>query len=208
MSSFASVPGAMHYGHMYDSKVRLASYWHQVDECIALGGKSVLVVGKGSGLPSILLERQGLEVTTADIQPELEPTVICDVQHFPFTDRAFDIAICCQVLEHLPFECFLPSLQELRRVIRRGLVLSLPDQGHYTTLLPRLFRRKTVISLPNFRYRRQVFMGGGHLWEVNAPGYRLNDVQHAIDDAGLNTKRTFRVWEYPYHRFWCTSTVG
>ena len=199
--SLFSVPGALHYSHSYDNKRRLASYWHQVDECLALGGKSVLVIGQGSGLPSLLLERQGFEVTTVDIQPELKPTVLADVRQLPFSDGAFDVAICSQVLEHLPFDFFMACLYEQSRVVRRGLVLSLPDSGRYSTLLPRLFRRTVVLELPNVWFKRWVF-NGEHFWEVNTRGQRLRDVQRAIDKVGLKIERTFRVWELPSHRFW------
>jgi 2-polyprenyl-3-methyl-5-hydroxy-6-metoxy-1,4-benzoquinol methylase len=196
------IPGLAHYNHSYDNKKRLASYWHQIDECLKLGGRSVLVVGKGSGLSSYLLQRQGFEVTTLDIQSELRPTIVGDVRQLPFLDEAFDIAVCCQVLEHLPFEVFVPALSELRRVIQRGLVLSLPDRGRRSTLLSYLLHRKEVVNLPHFRLKPWTF-DGQHFWEVNTRGCRLRDVQHAINQAGLQTERTFRVWEHPHHRFWC-----
>jgi SAM-dependent methyltransferase len=195
------VPGSAHYGRNYESKERFASYWHQLDECVALKGTSVLVVGKGSGMAPYLLERRGFEVTTLDIQPELHPTAVGDVRHLPFANRVFDLAMCCEVLEHLPFEFFVPSLCELRRVIRLGLVLSLPDSGRYSRLIPRLFRSKVVMELPNFM-PRSVEENGEHCWEVNTKGVLLQDVQRAIAGAGLNIERTFRVWEFPYHRFW------
>jgi ubiquinone/menaquinone biosynthesis C-methylase UbiE len=144
------IPDLVHYSHSYDSKKRLASYWHQVDECITLGGKLVLVIGKGSGLPSYLLEHRGFKVTTVDIQAELAPAVVCDVRQLPFSDQAFDVVVCCQVLEHIPFEFFVPALCEMRRVIRKGLVLSLPDQGRYSTLLSYLLRRKEIVTCQTF----------------------------------------------------------
>lgn len=206
MSSYLTVPGAAKYGHCYDNKARLASYWHQIDESIALGGKSALVVGKGSGLPTHMLLRRGFEVTTLDIQIKLEPTVVGDVRRLPFSDQAFDIAVCCQVLEHLPFEFFGESLRELRRVIRRGLVLSLPDHGRYSTLVPRMLRRKVVVSLPNIRFNTWI-SNPEHFWEVNTSGHRLSDIQRAIDGMGLKTERTYRVWEIPCHRFWRLSVA-
>jgi SAM-dependent methyltransferase len=189
------------YRFDYDNKKRLAAYWHQVDECRALGGKSVLVVGKGSGLQTVMLERQGFEVVTVDIRSELKPAVAGDVRRLPFADCAFDVAVCCQVLEHLPREFLMPSLQELRRVTRRGLVLSLPDRGRCSTLLPHLFGRREVLSLPNF-WLRAASSNPEHYWEINIPGNRLYSIQNAIDMAGFKTERTFRVWELPSHRFW------
>jgi SAM-dependent methyltransferase len=192
---------AEHYNHTYDNKRRLASYWHQIDECLTLGGKTVLVVGKGSGLPLYMLARQGLTVTTLDIQPDLRPDILGDVRQMPFVDRTFDVTLCCQVLEHMPFEFFADALCELKRILRRGLVLSLPDRGPYSKIIPRLLRKRTVLTLPSIQL--QPWVGkGGHFWEVNTPGCRLHDLQGVIQEVGFEIENTFRVWEYPYHRFW------
>ena len=195
------LPGRAHYGHTYETKRRLASYWHQVDECLALGAKSVLVVGVGSGLVPLLLNQRGVDVTTMDIQIELRPRLVGNVCQLPFVERSFDAVVCCQVLEHMPFEFFAPSLCELKRVIRVGLVLSLPDRGRYSKIIPHLVRRRVVLDLPTFRLKPWVF-NGEHYWEVNTCGYRLAHIQRTIDSTGLKTEKTFRVWELPYHRFW------
>jgi 2-polyprenyl-3-methyl-5-hydroxy-6-metoxy-1,4-benzoquinol methylase len=200
--SIASPPPRAHYDHSYEGKKRLASYWHQIDECLRIGGQSILVVGKGSGLVSILLEKRGFIVTTVDIQAELLPLVIADVRQLPFLNESFDIVVCCEVLEHLPFEWFVPTLGELRRIVRRGVVLSLPDRGTYSRVLPYLLcRRRVVMDLPSVWVKKWLF-DGEHYWEVGTSGHRLSDVQQAIGRANLKVESTFRVWEYPYHRFW------
>jgi ubiquinone/menaquinone biosynthesis C-methylase UbiE len=192
------------FGSDYDSKRRLASYWHQGDECRRLGGQSVIVVGKGSGLASILLERQGLEVMTIDIQPQLSPTVVGDVLRIPFSDRSFDVGVCCQVLEHLPRASFISALRELRRVVRKGVVLSLPDCAAYSTLFSTLvscvLSRKEMITLPHIA-RNTPKLDAEHFWEINMRGHPLREIQHDIEQAGFRTERTFRVWEIPFHRF-------
>lgn len=201
MSSLHILPKAEHYNHAYDNKRRLASYWHQVDECLEIGGKSILVVGKGSGLPLYMLERQGLTVTAFDIQLALRPNVLGDVRQLPFLDSVFDIALCCQVLEHIPFEFFAASLGELKRVVRQGVVLSLPDCGRYSKVIPHLLRRRTVIPLPTIRPQSITF-NREHFWEVNMRGYRFDAIQGVIEEVGFQIENTFRVWEVPYHRFW------
>ena len=202
MNVRSSSPGKAHYGHNYESKKRLASYWHQVDECVTLGGSSVLVVGKGSGLPAILLEKRGFEVITLDIQPDVEPTVIGDVRELPFSEKAFDISVCCEVLEHMPFKYFLPSLCELKRIVRRGLVLSLPDRGRWSKVIPYIFfRRSLVMDLPNIRLQPWKF-NGEHFWEVNTQGHAIQDIERTFVAAGLKVEHSFRVWETPYHHFW------
>jgi ubiquinone/menaquinone biosynthesis C-methylase UbiE len=192
------------FGLDYDNKKRLASYWHQVDECRALGGNSVLVIGKGSGLPSVLLERAGFDVSVLDIQTQLKPAVVGDVRWLPIKDRSFDSAVCCQVLEHLPRAWFVPGLRELRRVVRKGVVLSLPDCAAYSTLFSILvspvLRRKEMVTLPSAP-RITPNLDAEHFWEINMRGHRLCEIQHDIDQAGFRTEKTFRVWEIPFHRF-------
>jgi ubiquinone/menaquinone biosynthesis C-methylase UbiE len=185
----------------YDSKYRLASYWHQVDECRKIGGQTVLLIGTGSGMSTVMLERAGFQVTSVDIQAHLAPNVTGDVRALPFADHSLDIATCCQVLEHLPYEFFVPSLGELRRVVRNGVVLSLPDSGKYSTTFSRIFGREEMLTLPRL-WRKTRKGKQEHFWEVNLPGYSLHDVQRDIDRSQLKTMRTFRVWEHPYHRFW------
>lgn len=189
-----------HFGPEYDNKRRLASYWHQADECHKLGGRAILVVGKGSGLASLLLERQGFKVTNLDIHFQVTPTVVGDVVRLPVRRESFDVAVCCQVLEHLPKESFVPALCELRRVVRRGLVLSLPDCSSYSTLISRALRRKDIMTLPHVP-RTKPKLDAEHFWEISMRGHQLRDVQHAIQQAGFTVEKTFRVWEIPFHRF-------
>jgi 2-polyprenyl-3-methyl-5-hydroxy-6-metoxy-1,4-benzoquinol methylase len=197
-----TLQGASHYRHSYETKRRLASYWHQVDESVALGGAAALLVGKGSGIVPLMLENQGFRVTTIDLEKELRPAMVTDVRHLPFIDRAFDIALCCEVLEHMPFRFFTQSLNELKRVVRLGVVLSLPDRARCSSFIPyALLRRKVVIDWPKVKLRRWNY-DGEHYWEVNTQGHQIETVQRAIDSTGLKTEATYRVWECPYHRFW------
>ncbi len=197
-----ALKSASHYRHSYENKRRLASYWHQIDESVALGGESALLVGKGSGIVALMLENQGFRVTTIDLEKELRPAMITDVRYLPFIERAFDIALCCEVLEHLPFEFFTHSLNELKRVVGRGVVLSLPDRARCSTFLPyALLRRKVVVDWPKFNLKRWTY-DGEHYWEVNTQGFEIETVQRAINSTGLTTEKTYRVWECPYHRFW------
>jgi SAM-dependent methyltransferase len=191
------------YDHRYESKRRLASYWHQVDETLQLGGRRALLVGRGSGTTESMLKRNGLEVVSVDIEAARAPTVVGDVTRLPFRDATFDVGICCQVLEHVPFELFTQGLGELRRVCTRGVVLSLPDQGRVFRLdvkLPR-FSRQVLIALPRLR-RRSWRYDGQHHWEVNAAGFEPACIDTLIERAGFVIETSYRVFENPYHRFW------
>jgi SAM-dependent methyltransferase len=47
-------------------------------------------------------------------------------EHLPYLDRSFDLVLCSEVLEHLPDEMFRRTLDELRRVSRKYILISVP----------------------------------------------------------------------------------
>lgn len=81
-------------------------------------GASILDIGSGGGLATLVLRDMGYEVTPLDIQdgsfhPTLKP-VVYDGQRIPFGDKHFDAALLLTVLHHIdPAE---PVLEEACRV--------------------------------------------------------------------------------------------
>ena len=122
------VPADWYEKRSYNSKERFCSYWHQIDEVLKLEGRSVLEVGPGGGLVTSELRRRGIDVLTLDIDDELDPDVVGSVTSIPLPDGAVDVALAAQVLEHLPIDQAAAALNELARVSRKGVVVSVPDQ--------------------------------------------------------------------------------
>jgi hypothetical protein len=48
------------------------------------------------------------------------------IQNLPFRNRVFDIVICTEVLEHLPDAVLVEGVQELQRVSRKYILVSVP----------------------------------------------------------------------------------
>ena len=117
---------AGHYADGYDALYRWVSYWYQIREVCRLRPGRVLEIGVGNGTVSAALAREGIAVTTLDFDPRLGPDVCADVRRLPFSPKEFDVVLCAQVLEHLPFDELPVLLQEIRRVSRRHAVISLP----------------------------------------------------------------------------------
>jgi ubiquinone/menaquinone biosynthesis C-methylase UbiE len=190
----------------YLSRGRLASYAHQLAAVLELRPNSVLEVGKGPGLVSGGLRAVGVKVTTLDMRPQLQPDLVGSVVEIPAEAQQFDVALCCQVLEHLPFTEFRRACQELRRVSRRALILSLPDiTKHYFVHL-RLPVVKNVTfgcSIPRLKRPPQKVgpVTKGHWWEIGFRGASLADVKRELRASGWKLERTWRVPENAWHRF-------
>jgi ubiquinone/menaquinone biosynthesis C-methylase UbiE len=187
----------------YVTKYRYNSYWHQLDEVFRSGPCNVLEIGVGSNVTSTYLSYKGIEVVTIDLEARLGPAVVASVRHLPFEDQVFDTVVCCQVLEHLPFDEFDGCLSELRRVCKRKLVLSLPDKTPGISMLvriPNFVFWEFCLSLP-WAIREPIKRGREHYWEIGRWGYSRKKVLQHVKTAGFFVERTYRVPEYPYHRF-------
>ena len=194
----------IYVGASYDHPVRFASYGHQVNECMKLGAKSVLLVGVGSGVTVDSLVRRGVEVTTLDIDAHLGPDRIGSVHAIPAADGEFDVAICCQVLEHLPLAMLDNCLRELLRVARHGVVVSLPDQTPCLHLKLQLLGWSVdkLMMAPAWMRWRDPVVESTHCWEIGVKGITDRHVRNAIATAGGLVSASFRCREYLYHRFY------
>ena len=187
----------------YDSKERFISYWHQINEIITLTPSSIFEIGIGSGLVATYLKQRGYNVTTMDIDKSLNPDQVGSVLSIPFYDDAFEVISCFQVLEHLPFEDLSVALSEIYRVSRDYAVLSLPDFTRAYRLdiqIPKIGELKRLIPLPRLKSLKHVF-DGKHYWEIGKPGYPLRKVMGEMRSVGFEIKKTYRVFEIPFHRF-------
>lgn len=192
-----------------DSKEAFASYWHQINEVNKLEPKTVFEIGVGNRFVSAYLNRLGYNITTLDILRGLNPSVASSALALPFRDKSFDVSLCCEVLEHLPYNSFSGALRELRRVTRKSLIMSLPDVSYCLTAkiafrnLPKLpfnLWHEGYLSVPRL-YRRDYPFNGQHYWDIGKKGYPLKRINDSIKESGFKLVKTYRVIEWPFHRF-------
>jgi len=187
----------------YDTKERFCSYWHQLDEVITPKPKEVLEIGIGNSFLTRYLKEKNIKVTTLDIEPELRPDVAGSVLFLPFNNSSFELVTCYEVLEHSPYEDFCRALNELGRVSQSNLVISLPDASTIYRVnieLPRFKPIKKLIPHPFPRSTPHVY-DGEHYWEIGKSEYPLKRILQDIQRSGLNVVKTYRVFEFYYHRF-------
>ena len=182
----------------------LFSQTMQIRQIYELKPKSVLEIGPGNGFVASFLKRSGVEVVTADINPDLEPDICAPLSELSaHVSQKFDLVVCCEVLEHMPLSDLDANLDILRSVGDR-LLMSLPNArasvGFGSLVrLPRLarFLLDAHVNLP-IKHKLE---GSPHFWEV---GYTSDCTRRNIV-ARLKTRygrvKHFRFALNPYHYF-------
>ncbi|HYF69238.1 MAG TPA: methyltransferase domain-containing protein [Ohtaekwangia sp.] len=193
-----------HYNDLeYNEKGRFCSYWHQIDLTLRQKPSRVLEIGTGNGIVKYALQKYGIGVDSIDIDEKLNPDIIGSVLAMPIAANSYDTILCCQVLEHLPYEQFVPALKEIRRVTRKHLILSLPDLARLYKIgikVPVLGEFKYIYKLPRLKPLHWEF-NGEHYWNISCEGYELKKIARDIETAGFRIEGTFNVFEMLWHRF-------
>ena len=107
----------------------------------ARAGRRIVDLGCGTGGYAVTLQRAGFEVTAIDSNAahvaaaaSLGVPAREAVGRLPFPDRSVDTLMMIEVLEHVPDEGIEALLEDVRRVVRRNLLLTVPDCGDVPTL--------------------------------------------------------------------------
>ncbi|NOY72256.1 MAG: class I SAM-dependent methyltransferase [Gammaproteobacteria bacterium] len=161
------------------------AYYQYRDLTSLTGSGNVLLIGPGQGLDVAVLQWQGYNVTTFDIDETFEPDIIGSVHDLSiFDDQQFDVVIASHVLEHLPVRFLDESLAEISRVSRYAIIY-LPVNGRHLQIRLRPgimgFYWTFGLDIINF-FRRPSgevpeFMSGQHFWEVGLPGFKKCDIK-------------------------------
>ena len=186
LSSGESSRSRPYFTEGYTHIFRWISYFHQIELVRPFRGSRVLEIGIGDKTPSNYLKRHGVDVTTCDIDADLEPDVLGDVRQLPFADRSFDCESAFEILEHIPWGDVDSALSELSRVSRSDVHVSVPCFGpalHLAVKLPR-FRRlvNLLVRLPIPFLRIDLPAGGSHHWEIGRKHYPLKKIRAALKE--------------------------
>ncbi len=202
-----------HYGSRYEHATRWVNYGTQVREVMARAPRTILEVGLGAGTVAAILRSRGLSVTTFDFDPEVRPDLVGSVQelarHVP--PKSFDLVLCAEVLEHLPFALLPACGEQLAAVAREHVLIGLP-----CFLKPR-WGARLELHLPRLGVREWSFGAGPlprwratdpeHYWEVDYRPYSLVRVLEAIGGA-LRVTEVVRESRDPGHLILSCSPRG
>lgn len=153
-------------------------------------GDRVLEVGVGCGVFTRALAESGRQVTAVDINEVfLDNIAALDSVSVHLKDAtrplelgSHDLAICTEVLEHVPPERSTAMLRTLFGALRPGgtLVLTTPQRFATVELVARLFRFKPVLALARKLYGNAAELGHINLLTAGALARQLNEVGFAV----------------------------
>jgi SAM-dependent methyltransferase len=195
-----------HYKKQAFQPIRIESVTEQLREICYSGYANILEIGIGIGfLRHCAKLFPQISLTTLDIAEDLYPDFLGSVTDMPFDDKQFELVVCCEVLEHLPFTDFLLALKEIRRVARHKVIISLPDRRRrylFTARLHAIGSFKFEWNLARRRFARVPFkFNGEHYWEIGYKGTLTKDVVKKIKEAGFKIEKQYRLWKHDYHCF-------
>jgi SAM-dependent methyltransferase len=89
--------------------------------CEAAPERTALDVATGGGHVARRLRAEGMQVTTADASPGMEPDVVCSAEQLPFTEDSFDVVVTRIAPHH--FSDIRAAVGEMARVTREAVVV-------------------------------------------------------------------------------------
>lgn len=94
--------------------------------------QNILDVGcwRGDFLNSLpdSFDKTGVDICAEPLKNVRAKTMACSIEELPFSSKSFDLVTCFEVLEHLPYHIFSRSVNEIERVSRKYIAVSVPNR--------------------------------------------------------------------------------
>ncbi|MBL0356336.1 MAG: class I SAM-dependent methyltransferase [Chitinophagaceae bacterium] len=104
-------------------------------ELVPQGTQTLADIGCGNGIFAVMLQklRPELDTTSVDrsetaLKYVKTKSKVGDITGLPFEDKTFDCVTCFQVLEHIPYPVYDTVLNELSRISKKHVIISVPYQ--------------------------------------------------------------------------------
>ncbi|MBS9778878.1 MAG: hypothetical protein KGV58_01050 [Campylobacteraceae bacterium] len=162
-------------------------------------------IGKGNGFVSDFFKKAGFDFLTFDINKNLNPDIEGNILAFSnIVTCKPDIVVACEILEHMPFEVFEYALEQISKVARKYVIITLPEfkkffGANFQIKLP----KKDVFSFPlHVKVRGDKILGSGHFWEIDF------DEQSKRENVENVMKKYFQIEDKgsfgvaPYHNYY------
>jgi hypothetical protein len=167
----------------YSSERRYLSYFHQIKIIMQLveqkNASKILIAGKGDGVVQKILEAYNelydlnLVIRTFDFAEDLHPDILGDLLDIgKLVSEQYDIILCCQVLEHLPFDESVQVLSQMHG-ISKYVIMSVPYKAitrRGTLKVPLINEFEFCLKVPIW-HNKKGMVNSYHYWEL---GYSIS----------------------------------
>lgn len=126
----------MHYDQTWSKNTspispRIEQRINQTLALIPRKSRSILDIGCGDGRITnrLIVPRRrviGLESSREALRHVVTERIQGSIDYLPLADKSFDLVICTETLEHLPFQVYPRSLEEMQRVAAKHIVVTVP----------------------------------------------------------------------------------
>lgn len=170
-----------------DDLFQFLSFFYQQKIIKDLKKKNILEIGIGNKFLTNYLKSNDFQITTCDLDQNLNPDYVADIRKLPFENNSFDLVVAFEVLEHLPFADFEIACQEMRKTSREYVVISLPYSSIFfslTAIFPlirTIFKKRYFnffLKIPQF-FRSNKY-DGEHFWEMGRRGTSKNKIRKIL----------------------------
>jgi len=174
---------------------------HQINDILATNPQTVLNIWVWDGIIDHYLRNVWLNITTMDIDPNLNPDVVGWLPDMPeqITNQKFDTILCAHVLEHLPFENFEKCIQNFSK-ISKYVVLQLPPSVFQIrfglAMKPFLFDWTFAINLPLLFWKEYKF-NWQHYWQLCRKNHPMSEVKKIIKKY-FDIQKAYQCPDYHY----------
>ncbi len=157
-------------------------------------GSLVLDAGCGSGrifrydVSSTGVLIVGVDVTTQlRDNPNIQRSVLGDVQTLPFSDASFEVVLTSHVVEHLPRPA--EAFREMARVLKPGgrLLLLTPNRFHYVPLLAGILPHRLHV-----RFNRSRGVGERDIFPTVYRANTAGRLRRLLESVGLSVEKIER----------------
>lgn len=189
----------------YVSLDRRDSYYYQISEVIKCKGNSVLLIWLWDGIVVDVLRHLNKQVTTFDFDKSLNPDIVGDVTKIDeIITKKYDIVVCCQVLEHIPFDMFELIIKKISNIVNERFILSLPNRNIRIKIFAPIIRH-IKIRIPIFWSNQRDISkewNGEHYREIDATNkYKLKIIKRIINKY-FKIFKLYIPYNNTYHVFW------
>lgn len=187
----------------YFNKINLSDwfrYYAILKAALLVPHSSVLEIGAGNHVIKDFLGKSAQEYKTMDVNPNLQPDFLCSVRDFQqLLEKKFDVVICSEVLEHMPFSDFENNIINLRRyLVPDGhAFITLPHhRGRVMVVTPFSYHIPNIFNLPRWlkgglrSFYKQIIQGKTwidphHCWEIDDQNIKPADIARLMKKTGF-----------------------